>query len=270
MSFAKGYYGLIQYCPDQSRAEAANVGVALFCPALGYLGARTSQGNDRVRRFFGTGSFDPKRLNAAKKAIEARIIRSRSSIRTVEEFEQLIQSRGNELLITMPRPIKLIDPNKELDTLYDELVGARKRKSKHVLAQQDTVAELLDSRFRRMSDRIRFKHKIRLPVMERDFEVDYAYRNGSLNLIKTEAFSQSLGKAFNQATKLAVIGDLLRKTPADEGVQRRLTVVSLGIPGAPAQVERDVGELLADYKTGFVPAKDVGEFVVEVEKEAHT
>ena len=36
-----GYYSVIQYCPDRSRLEAANVGVLLFVPAGGYLRART-------------------------------------------------------------------------------------------------------------------------------------------------------------------------------------------------------------------------------------
>ena len=30
----KGYYSAIQYCPDRSRMEAANVGVMLLCPQI--------------------------------------------------------------------------------------------------------------------------------------------------------------------------------------------------------------------------------------------
>lgn len=68
-----GYYSLIQYCPDLSKAESVNVGVLLFCPDVKFIDARTSSGNDRVRRFFGGGSFDSARLQAAKKAIEVRL-----------------------------------------------------------------------------------------------------------------------------------------------------------------------------------------------------
>ena len=70
---SKGYYSLIQYCPDRSRLEGANIGVVLFCPERRFLQARLSNGNDRLRRFFGAGSFDPSALAAAKRAIAARL-----------------------------------------------------------------------------------------------------------------------------------------------------------------------------------------------------
>ena len=65
-----GYYSLIQYCPDHSRLEAANVGVLLFCPPLDFLDIRLSEDSERLQRFFGKDSFDPGRVESAKKALE--------------------------------------------------------------------------------------------------------------------------------------------------------------------------------------------------------
>jgi len=42
MNPTNGYYSLVQYCPDPSRVEAANVGAILFCPTLPYLDVRMS------------------------------------------------------------------------------------------------------------------------------------------------------------------------------------------------------------------------------------
>ena len=53
MNATKGYYSLVQYCPDVARQEAANVGVVLFCPELAFLEARLASSNHRIRRFFG-------------------------------------------------------------------------------------------------------------------------------------------------------------------------------------------------------------------------
>ena len=53
MNAHRGYYSLIQYCPDLSRLEAVNVGVVLFCPEPRFIEARTSAGNDKPRRLFG-------------------------------------------------------------------------------------------------------------------------------------------------------------------------------------------------------------------------
>ena len=37
MKPSRGYYCIIQYCPDLGRLEAANIGVLLFCPDRGFL-----------------------------------------------------------------------------------------------------------------------------------------------------------------------------------------------------------------------------------------
>lgn len=123
MEAARGYYSLIQYCPDPSKAKSANVGVLLFCPALKFIEARTSAGNDRVRRFFGKDSFDPGRLRAAERAIESRLHVSREDFRTLEDLNSFIETRANELRITSPRPMKVLNPEADLDDLFAELVG---------------------------------------------------------------------------------------------------------------------------------------------------
>ena len=33
----RGYYSLIQFCPDTCRLEVANVGVVLYCPEVSFL-----------------------------------------------------------------------------------------------------------------------------------------------------------------------------------------------------------------------------------------
>ncbi len=50
MSTKRGYYSLIQFCPNPSRAEAVNLGVLLFCPEAGFIGARTSATNQRAAK----------------------------------------------------------------------------------------------------------------------------------------------------------------------------------------------------------------------------
>ena len=57
MTTEKGYYSLIQFCPDVSRLEAVNLGVILFCPGSAFLQAlcRTS----KVRHCKKNGSTTP-------------------------------------------------------------------------------------------------------------------------------------------------------------------------------------------------------------------
>jgi hypothetical protein len=117
------YYSLIQYCPDLSRAEAVNVGVLLFCPELGFVDARTSSRNDRVRRFFPSLNIDEARLNIMKRSIGRRLRAEPTRFEAVEDLIAFIDTRANEMVVTPPRPMQVVEPEADLARLYEELVS---------------------------------------------------------------------------------------------------------------------------------------------------
>src|SRR5262245_17288017 len=127
MSGYPGHYSLIQYCPDPSRAEAANVGVLLFCPSLDFIEARTAGGNDRVRRFFRGQPMDLEQVNVMKRSIERRLRVEADRFKTFEDLQNFVESRANDIVLTAPRSVKVLDPKGELDQLFAELVGGRMR-----------------------------------------------------------------------------------------------------------------------------------------------
>jgi hypothetical protein len=117
--YSKGYYSILQYVPDVERAEGVNVGVVLICPARNFLKARTTKDNNRVVHFFGTNAgFDGQRLTILKQALEERI----TAIQTLEEFQRFVETRANHLRLIAPRPIKVTEPEAELDRLFAALV----------------------------------------------------------------------------------------------------------------------------------------------------
>jgi len=69
----QGYYSLIQFCPDRSRVESANIGVLLFCPSKEYLGVKMAPNNDRPIKFFGAMRICEDRLDSMKLAIQTRL-----------------------------------------------------------------------------------------------------------------------------------------------------------------------------------------------------
>jgi hypothetical protein len=97
MNPSKGYYSLIQYCPDLSRLEAANVGVVLFCPERHFIRARTTNSVQRIRRFFGSEDRDWGQIRQARTAIEERLAVEADRFRTLQDLEQFIATRGNEI-----------------------------------------------------------------------------------------------------------------------------------------------------------------------------
>lgn len=132
---ARGYYSILQYVPDLERSEGANIGVVLFCPDTRFLKVQTATGNDRVRRFFRpeeSVDLDLDRLNSLKAAFEERLAVEAARVQTLEEFRQFIDSRANQILLTAPRSIKVFDPQTELATLFEALVGGRRKRGERV------------------------------------------------------------------------------------------------------------------------------------------
>ena len=267
MDTAKGYYCVVQYCPDHSRLEAANVGVVLFCPGRNFLDARTTAGNDRVRRFFGSKSFDTERLNMAKRALEESLRRNVDGLETLEQFQHFVDTRANEMVLTAPRPVKVFEPRRDLKRLFETLVGGRSRKEarKPAFPELQKLFDELESEHRAMTD-----VTVKVPVMQRELKAPYAYHNGSLNLVKPEIFSNEDTRASSLAARLAIEGDLLRRYGAEDGVEKNLVVVPAFQPGAMQSGARKVVlDLFGEYKIETVTAENLPQFIERVRNEAH-
>ena len=49
---SRGFYSVVQYCPDPSRAEAVNVGLVLLCVDPHALRVKMTGNHERVRKLF--------------------------------------------------------------------------------------------------------------------------------------------------------------------------------------------------------------------------
>ena len=124
MKPTKGYYCLIQYCPDLSRLEAANLGVFLFCPEHHFLKTRTDQTAQRIRQFFGLEDGEKWRIDSLRVSIEERLRIEGQNIQSLEDLEHFIATRANKIQITAPRSMKVHDMEKDLEELFERLVKA--------------------------------------------------------------------------------------------------------------------------------------------------
>jgi len=266
MSETKGYYSVIQYCPDRSRMEAANIGVLLLCPDVGFVKARTAAGNDRIRRFFKGQEIDLARVNAAKRAIERRVEIDRESFQTPDDLVRFMDTRGNDILLTSPRPMKVGDPDAELAALFDELVGGRARRER-----REPEIPALDQVFRRdsLQSRVLFDHQVSIPVLRRPLRVPYAFRNGVLNLVKPQRFPADESRATSAAMRLASEGELLHRHP-EKGERRQLIIVSaFEAAAASSDLPTRVDSVLGEFHVRVVHEDGIEAFAEEVEQQAH-
>ncbi|MHB1036394.1 MAG: DUF3037 domain-containing protein [Pirellulales bacterium] len=267
MTAKRGYYSLVQFCPNPSRAEAVNLGVILFCPDARFLEAKMAAGNKPAMKLVGQVGVDKAELNAAKRAIEHRLKVDGVSFQTPEDFRRFAETRANVLKLTAPRPIKVVDPAEEILGLFEELVGGRPARQ----SEQPTVRALEDL-FRRLheANRASLRLDVTIPIVGRHLRVPYAYRNGALNLVKPQLFHEPENQAIDSAMRLAIEGDLLQKHRLDSEEATRLIVVSSFNRDSHGQEMKDrVTHILRAYEVRNVTEDQVPAFVAQVEREAH-
>lgn len=266
MSALKGYYSVIQYCPDRSRMEVANIGVLLLCPETRFVKVRMDTGNDRVAKFFGRKSFDKARLNAAKQSIEHRVEMDPASFSTPEDLVRFMDSRGNDLLLTTPRSTTVQDPEAELGWLFQELVGGRERR-----ATEPVGIPSLDEVFQRstLQGRVILNPTVIVPIVGRSLTVPYAYQNGVLNLVKPQQFSANERTASETAERLAIEGDLLYRYPDGEQSRKLIVVTVYQSSEGVTDLRERVDAILGEYPVRVVHEDQIEAFADEVERTAH-
>jgi hypothetical protein len=255
MSATKGYYSLIQYCPDLGRLEAANIGVLLFCPERHFLKALTTGNNRRIIHFFGSEGHDWARINAFKQGLEDRLAVEGPEIHTLEELEHFIAQRANLIQITAPRPMKVFDALKDLDELFRELIGDVPRRG-----STKGLHKLIGERFSSagLDPKIRRGIKVTVPVWQREVEIPFGFQNGRFNLINPVRFGASdADRSVETACKYAVEGKSLHDNPDPNLGNLQLIIVGKfrqGDQDAPAKVKRVFHEYdVKLYRTTELP-----------------
>jgi hypothetical protein len=121
----RGFYSIVQYCPDRFRAEAVNVGLVLLCVEPHALRVRMTTNFDRVLKLFGIGKPDLTNLKFSTDGLTSRIENSVDELRTPEDLAALAASRANDLRLTEPRLAKLDDFDNDFERLFAQLVEQR-------------------------------------------------------------------------------------------------------------------------------------------------
>ncbi|HEV2455628.1 MAG TPA: DUF3037 domain-containing protein [Verrucomicrobiae bacterium] len=227
MNRTKGYFSLVQYCPDPARQEAANVGVVLFCPEAQFIRARTAGTISRIRRFFGQGVDGNRHLHGMMKALSSRLEIERSEFKSLDDFEKFVSSRANKIILTQPKPMLVTDPQSDLETLYSELVAEPAK----LITQEASLSlrMLLDSVLADTALRPYLQKDLEfdIPTLSDKLNIPYAFQNGRFNLIQPVEFDQhKRGNVINAACKHAIEGSYIYKNPDPQFGPMQLYVVA--------------------------------------------
>lgn len=263
-----GFFSLIQYCPDASRAEAANVGIMIF---QGEPAATVVRIVDDVRpamKRLGRKD-DAGTLLAVTQSMRNRI--EHAQFGSIEAVEAFVRTRGNQIQLTMPRPMQIESLDRDLDQMFDELVVVESLE----VAAATRAPSLLEKAFvglaRRLPDRVLIRPELHVHGLGIVIRPDYAYQNGCLNVVQEMPRARDLEVLRSSAFALSKEGELVRRLDEGEG---KLVVVATGTrQGAKTRErEQEFGELLRKLGGAeFVPSSGVQEFTdrVEAELSAH-
>jgi hypothetical protein len=264
----RGYYSLIQFCPDICRLEAANIGVVLLCPEQGFFDLKVTGNNDRVRRFFGLEGVQLSRVSDARRALESRFRTEQERFKTAEDLMQFSRSLGGNLLVTDPRPVKVYDAAEELENLFTTLVGAREGNHGGRIELRQRVRLTLDER-PALKGKLLYNQRVRVPESGVVLRAPVAFKNGSLNLIASLSINSN---TLNQAHILAVSGDLLRKHVEELDTPTELWI-TLGNPVHDTDEERQnqalALKLFHEYKLPVYREDRLDELADAVEARVH-
>lgn len=214
----KGWFSIVQYCPDPNRLESANMGVLLFCPGLDFLDVRMSSNNSRITKFFGPLKSDRQNLDSFKKGLVERVRQERSNITKFEQLQDFVDRRANMIRISTPRSIRVTDPKQQLDELFRELVGGSVRREEKVT---NRLAKILEKP--QLESKLYKSVPITVPVDGRELNVPYAFQNGRFNLIQPVRFQSE--NPLQTAYRYAVEGDSIYQNEHDQYGKLKLLVV---------------------------------------------
>ncbi len=100
----KGYYSLVQFCPDDSRLESVNIGLAVFLPDVPRVFIRWARNSKpRIHKVF--GSQDWVFVEQQKQAIDSRL-RNNQDFSTRDSIDRFAETRASAVRLTNARPVK--------------------------------------------------------------------------------------------------------------------------------------------------------------------
>ena len=267
---ARGFYSVIQYCPDRFRAESVNVGLVLLCQEPLEVRVRIIEKLKRVKSLFGGDRSSLNNLSLSIEGLKSRIESAAGDLKTFEDLSSFAASRANDLRLTEPRLAKLVNIDDDLERLFAQLVDVRSTAIQAAQFPAEVLPPSLSEVFYRLQqeNKIWKPGMITVPVYKRKLDIPYAFRNGVVNLIKPHVFPSSK-RAETQAAEFAINGDLIQKHKID-GEQQKLVVISTQETVEQAsEVDEHVEPLFREYGVRLIRPRDADAFAREVELSAH-
>jgi len=259
MNSTNGYYSLVRYCPDPSRQEFVNIGVAIYSPLLKQVKVRLSTNNRRLGQVF--GKQDLHFINRLKKSLEESL--RRESCGTVSELEGYIGRSANAVQLGALRSLKIGNIADDLAHLFERLIGERPERRPPI--QRYLGEKLCEAGVESL---VQKAVSIEIPSFDQSIQVPYAYKNGRYNLLTPVEFAADVRNIFAKAGEKAIEGKELYQTPDPNFGQLHLVVVARFADETGEGARARVGEIFAEHNVDMHTFDNITPLVEDIRKAA--
>jgi Protein of unknown function (DUF3037) len=260
MNQYKGYYSLIQFCPDPSRLEGINIGVLVYSPESARLVFRLTQSNQRIRKVFGQQDWNF--IDRVRESVQSRL-RS-EKFETVSDLEGYIAKRANVVQLTPVRPLKIGDIDQEISALYRRLVEPE------TVARKPRIATYLSKKLIEagVQGLVKKSISIEIPTFRQPIRVPYGYQNGRFNLISPIQFNPDREDILTKAGKSAIEGQLLYQNPDPHLGDLRLVVIARFADRDELSSRKLVAKIFAEHQVSLHTFDNIEPLVEDIRKSA--
>lgn len=260
---SQGFFSLIQYCPDASRAEAANVGLVIFQAEPAATVVRVVDDVVPAMKRLGRKE-DAETMRAVVQSMRNRI--EREGFRSLDELEKFVRTRANQIHLTMPRPMRIERIDQDFDEMFAELVSAPGlAAAEGAMKPPSLLTQTFAALSQRLPNRVLIRPELHVYGLGILIRPDYAYKNGCWNVVQEMPRPRDDDRLRSAAFALSKEGELVGRLEEGEG---RLIVVSSQTASSAKAVEREnvFGEMLSKLgHAEFVPSAKLAEFAQRVE-----
>jgi hypothetical protein len=255
MNATNGYYSLVRYCPDPSRQEFVNVGVAIYSPVLKQVRVQFSTDNRRLSQVF--GRQDLHFINRLKKSLEENL--KRESFATVHDLEEYIGRSANAVQLSPLRSTKICEIAEDLASLMDRLVGTGPERK--TLIQKSLARKLTEAG---VENFVQKSVSVDIPSFNQSIRVPYAYQNGRYNLITPVEFAADVRDIFSKAGEKAIEGQELYQTPDPDLGNLHLVVVAKFADETGETARAKVRQIFQQHNVGMHLFENISPLVEDI------
>lgn len=256
MNEKQGYFSLIQYSEYPERNEFVNIGIVLFSNVHPRALVKFSDSPIRVRKAFGV--YLGRHFDLLKQSLNDRIQFEFGSSWNKHLIDKFIGLRSGKIRLSAPKSVLVADPRDVIDDLFEQLVDDLVQK-----APIQKVQTKLKKQFSEMGVESLLQKPDPVPLPQGVVvRAQYAYQNGSYNMINAVSLRDDPNEALKIAGKQAIEGRWL-----SEFNHRQIKLIVVGdLEGQQRNFVQAIKEMMENHNVGFYPLSDIVPLAQDIRK----